>query len=76
MAVSATHTTVVTSLLDQFRRDIEPHDCTGSKRFERRYRSVCTRWKRFIWVDLDWEGKRCIGKELHEIMFQIGIYRS
>ena len=73
MAVNESRMTVLTRLLDQFRNDIEPDvqvlsnvkDVTDPSAPDRRgaFGKI---------IDLDWEGKRCVGKELHEIMFQIG----
>ena len=73
MAVNERRTIVLKRLFDQFRNNVEPHVQVLSNVKDVTDSSVPDRKGAFgKIIDLDWEGKQCVGKELHEIMFLIG----
>lgn len=62
--------TELTTLLDQFRSSIEAHILDNVKEFTDASAALNRRGSDGQIIDLDWEGKHCVGKELHEIFFE------
>ena len=74
MAIIATDNiqTELTVLLDQFRSSIGPYILDNVKEFTDPSAAPNRRGSDGQIVDLDWDGKHCVGKELHELFFERG----
>ena len=62
--------TELTVLLDQFRSSIGPYILDNVKEFTDPSAAPNRRGSDGQIIDLDWDGKHCVGKELHELFFE------